>query len=178
MRPTVILTRAIFVITFLVCIQGVASAQFKLGFVDSDVIVQSLPEFKAIESKLGEYKKSYEDTLRMIQTRFQTELEAYKKQEATLNAEAKSQKEAFLNNLNDQFAQYQQERLGPQGTIYQIQAQLLQPVRDKVRAAIEKIAKDEKLSAVMESSMFMYIDSKANQNITFKVLDYLTRDSK
>ena len=55
----------------------------------------------------------------------------------------------------------------------QRQAELIQPIREKVRAAIEKVAKDEKLSAVMENSVLIYFDSKLD--ITYKVLDNIRR---
>ncbi|MGZ8510012.1 MAG: OmpH family outer membrane protein [Chitinophagaceae bacterium] len=50
---------------------------------------------------------------------------------------------------------------------------MLLPVNEKVRAAIEKVAKDEKLSAVMETGMMVYYDKKLD--ITFNVLAYLRR---
>ncbi len=177
MRPSAILVRALFVAILMLCSSS-AFAQFKLGFVDSDVIVQSLPEFKTVEAKLADHRKSFEDTLRAIQSQFQQEFDSYQKQQATMTAETKAQKEAALANMRDQFMQYQQERLGAQGTLFEIQAQLLQPIREKVRSAIEKVAEQEKISAVMESTMFMYIDKKNNSNITFKVLDYLSRENK
>lgn len=152
-----------------------ASAQSKIGFVDTEKIVQSLPEFKNIDVKLRTLRQSYEDTLRMIQTTYQARVDTYQKQQTLMSPEARQKEENELNSMREQFLQFQQERLGAQGTLAQVQEQLLSPIRDKVRAAIEKVAKEEKYSGVMDKGMCVYLDTK--YEITFKVLDYINRGS-
>ena len=163
------------VLFFIVSLIGAAQAdaQLKVGVVDVDVIVQQMPEFKDVETKLENLRKSYEDTLAALQQQFQQGLTEYQQQQAVMTDEAKQQEEARLGNIRDQFGAFQQTRLGPQGMYFQVQNQLLEPIRVKVRGAIEKIAKDEGLSAVMEKGVFVYADKKLD--VTFKVLDHLQR---
>jgi Skp family chaperone for outer membrane proteins len=66
--------------------------------------------------------------------------------------------------------------MGNQGAYAQLQQRLLQPIKEKVTAAIEKVAKDEKISAVMETGLTIYYDKKLD--ITFNVLAYLRRADK
>lgn len=156
-----------------------ASAQataLKIGFVDSETIIQQLPEFKSIEAQLTGARKGFEDSLRVMQTEFQTKLDAYQKQQGLMNAETKAQEEAKLGAIRDRFLQYQQETMGAQGAYAQLQQRLLQPIKEKVTAAIEKVAKDEKISAVMETGLTIYYDKKLD--ITFNVLAYLRRAEK
>jgi len=150
-----------------------ATAQVKLGIVDVEKIVQQLPEFKGIEAKLRGLRQSYEDTLRAIQASFQTRLENYQKQQSLMTAEARQKEEADLNQIRDQFLSYQQERLGSTGSLAQVQDSLVAPVRERVRTAIERVARDEKLSAVIDKGYLVYAEPKLD--ITFKVLDYLNR---
>lgn len=158
-----------------VLLTGSASAQSKIGFVDVEKIVQSLPEFKGIDTKLRTLRQTYEDTLRLIQSNFQARAETYQKQQALMSPDARQKEEADLNTMREQYLQFQQERLGAQGTLAQVQEELLAPIRDKVRAAIEKVAKEEKYSGVMDKAMCVYLDTK--YEITFKVLDYINRGS-
>jgi outer membrane protein len=155
--------------------QGAAAAM-KLGFVNSEEIVQQLPDFKNVEAQLKSAQKTYEDTLRAMQVEFQTRYDAYQKQQSLMNAETKAQEETRLNALRERFAAYQQATLGQGGAYQQLQVQLLQPIKEKVAAAVEKVAKDEKMSAVMETGLTIYYDKKLD--ITFKVLDYLRRGEK
>ncbi|HVZ39645.1 MAG TPA: OmpH family outer membrane protein [Candidatus Kapabacteria bacterium] len=150
-----------------------AQAQIKFGVVNSDKIVSQLPELKDIEAKLQQLQSAYTDTLKAMETNYRTRLESYQKQQTMLTPDAKAKEEDALRGMEQQYAQYRDDRLGQQGALARYQAQLMQPVRDKVRSAIEKVAKDEKLSAVLEEGAFLYVDSKLD--ITFKVLDYLKR---
>lgn len=150
-----------------------AKSETKLGFVDFDVIIQQMPEFKQVEAQLKDLQKQYEDTLKLMQQNFQEKLDAYQKQQSLMNPDTKAKEEANLAAMRDQAVQYQQDHFGQQGLFAQKQAQLLQPVRDKVRAAIERVAKDEKLTAVVEAGVVIYYDKSLE--ITYKVLDVLHR---
>ncbi len=165
-------TSALAVLT-LFAVMGSAQAQVKLGFVNTETIVQQMPEFKDIDAKLRTLQSAFTDTLRAMEINYKTRLEAYQKQSTMMTADAKAKEEEQIKGIVDQYQQYQQDRLGPQGKLAQRQAELIQPIRDKVRMAIEKVAKDEKLSGVMENSVMIYFDQKLD--ITYKVLDNLRR---
>lgn len=150
-----------------------AQAGVKVGIVNFDEIIGKLPEFKQIEGNLQALQGRYMDTLRAMQTELQGMADAYQKQQALMSAEAKAAEEQKIMGYRDQLLKFQQERLGQGGAFAQQQAQMLQPVRDKVRSAIERVAKSEKLTLVLESTSTIYFDEKSD--ITFKVLDYLKR---
>jgi outer membrane protein len=157
------------------CAAPIASAQAtsKLGFVDFEVIIKELPEFKTVESKLQTLQKSFQDTLQMIQAQYQQKLENYQKQRELMTPDARAQEEQAIGQIRDQYLQFQEGRLGQQGVYFQTQAQLLAPIRERVRGAVEKVARDESLVAVLENSLFVYYDKKFD--ITYKVLDYIRR---
>jgi outer membrane protein len=145
----------------------------KVGIVNFDEIISKLPEFKQVESQLQGIQQRYMDTLKAMQTNLETMAASYQKQSALMNAETKNAEEQKIVAARDELLRYQQERLGQGGTFAQIQAHLLQPVRERVRGAIEQVAKSEKLTLVLEASATVYFDDKTD--ITFKVLDYLKR---
>jgi outer membrane protein len=155
---------------------GSAQAQVKLGFINSDQIIQAMPEFKDVEGRLQVMQNAYQDTLNAMQNEWKDMVDKYQKQQALMTSDAKAKEEANINARREQILQYQQDRLGQQGMLAQAQARLIQPIRDKIRAAIEKVAKDEKLTAVMETGTTLYFDAK--MDITFKVLDYIKRGNQ
>ena len=64
----------------------------------------------------------------------------------------------------------------PDGEIYVKQEQIFEPVKTKIYAAIEKVAKEEGMKFVFDKSgdiLLLYADSAFD--ITFKVLDQLKR---
>ena len=168
------LVAAMLVVAAIIAGSAEASAQnVKVGVVNFDEIISKLPEFKTIEGQLQALQTRYMDTLRTMQTNLQGMADAYQKQQALMNADTKAAEEQKIMAAREDLLRFQQERLGQGGTFYQIQAQLLQPMRDKVRGAIERVAKSEKITLVLESNTTVYFDDKSD--ITFKVLDFLKR---
>lgn len=172
-RTTVAMALVVIAATTIVPTQAQAQNSVKIGIVNFDEIISRLPEFKQIEAQLQGLQQRYMDTLRAMQTELQGMADAYQKQQALMNAETKAAEEQKIMGYRDNLLKYQQERLGQGGAFAQAQAQMLQPVRDKVRGAIERVAKSEKLTLVLESNTTIYFDEKTE--ITFKVLDYLKR---
>jgi outer membrane protein len=150
------------------------TAQFRLGYVDANVIVQNMPEFKEVESKMKGLRQATEDSLRGMQANLQKELESYKTNVGSMSSDARADAQAKLNALQTQVTGYQNERFGPTGTLAAMQEQLLAPVRQRALEATERVAKDEKLAAVLDLSSFVYVDKKLNVNVTYKVLEYLS----
>jgi outer membrane protein len=150
-----------------------AGAQFRMGYVDANVIVQNMPEFKMVETQVGALRQAYEDTLRTMQTALQREIESYKSGVGSMTPEARDEAQAKLNTMQTRIAAYQNDRFGPAGSLAATYEQLLAPVRQRALEATEKVAKAEKLAAVLDLSTFVYVDKKMNVNVTYKVLEYL-----
>jgi len=156
----------------LLCTASAAHAQ-KFGFVDGNKIISQLPEFQTISTQIQALTQRFSDTLRALQSNLQTRVEDYQRRQAMLTPDARQKEEQSLVGMRDTVQAYQNARFGNEGTLAQVQAQLLAPLRDKVKAAVEKVARDEKMSGVMSTEMMVYYDPKLD--ITFKVLDIINR---
>ncbi|KXK56723.1 MAG: OmpH family outer membrane protein [Chlorobi bacterium] len=166
--------------SLLVLHPSAANAQLRIGYVETETIISTHKEFKAVEAQLQVYRKQFEDTLGMLKAKYDQELEDYQKKQATMAPDAKQQREGEILQLRDYILQYQQAKFGQQGDILAKQNELLMPLREKIKKIIAKVAKEEKVAVVFENSNLVYIDQdpKTTVNITFKVLDYLSRESQ
>ncbi|MBL7987556.1 MAG: OmpH family outer membrane protein [Chlorobi bacterium] len=180
MMKTALRTLACVLFSLIVLHPSSANAQLRIGYVETETIISTHKEFKAVEAQLQVYRKQFEDTLGMFKARYDQELEDYQKKQATMTPEAKQQKESEILQMRDYILQYQQAKFGAQGDILAKQQELLMPLREKIKKIIAKVAKEEKVAVVFENSNLVYIDQdpKTTVNITFKVLDYLSRDSQ
>lgn len=155
-----------------------AEAQFRLGYVDANVIVQNMPEFKQVEARIQMLRQAYEDTLRAMQTNLQQEIERYKRDVGSMTTDVRDAEQGKLNGMQSEIARYQSERFGPAGALAAMQEELLAPIRQRALEATEKVARQEKLAAVLDLSSFIYVDKKMNVNVTYKVLEYLSMQEK
>lgn len=85
--------------------------------------------------------------------------------------------EQELQALNQQVMQFQQTKFGQQGELAMKRLELLQPLRNKIKEAIDKVAAAEKLTIVLDSSTESVLFADDKLDITFKVLDMLKRGS-
>jgi outer membrane protein len=102
------------------------------------------------------------------------------KQLATMTDDQKQLKQKELIDKEQQIYQFQNQKFGQQnGEIFQKQETIFAPVKEKIYAAIEKVAKDEGMQFIFDKSgdiILLYADEAFD--ITFKVLDSLKRGAK
>ncbi len=131
----------------------------KFGHVDTQNIMQSLPEISVINGELQAKQKELENDLTAMQTEFQRKLDDYEKTQSTMNETKRKETEQEMQDMNNKIQQtYQQS----QQTMQQLQQEKMGPVYEKVRKAIESVGKAGAYTYIFEVGSALYIgtDSK------------------
>jgi len=153
-----------------------AQVPVKVGVVDSEVIFAQLPDSKAAQDKLKEIAKGWQSVYDSLATDLQMRAESYRKQVAMMTEDNKLKAEQELFKMDQDLRGYQQKRFGQQGDYFAKQEELLAPIRKKVITMIEKVAKEEKITLVLDKAGdVVVLFSDPSYDITFKVLDRLKR---
>jgi outer membrane protein len=177
----IIVKSYIFSLAFLLLgINAFAQAPLKIGYVDSEVILTQFSEAIKAQGDLDAFTKKLTDQRDSLQLAFQQAYADYQKQGQTMAPDKKAAAEQKLVQMDNDFRQWTQEKFA-QGTgeVYKKQEELLAPVKAKIYAAIQKVAKDENMQFVFDKSgdiLLLYADSAFD--ITYKVLDNLKRGTK
>ncbi len=179
MKKTIILGAiAIFFVAFLTQYQLNAQAKdagLKFGVVDIETILKEMPEAIDADKKLKEIGTKWQDTLITMKKDFDDRIQKYQKQKSLMNTEQQTKEEESLQSLQMKMMQYQEQKFGNSGELNLTREKFLEPIRIKVRNAIQKVAKDEKLSLVLDKGnpAVLYFEDKFD--LTFKVLDVIKR---
>jgi len=153
-----------------------AQVQVKVGIVDSEVILAQLPDYKTAQDKLNEIIKGWQAVLDSLTTDYQMRLESYRKQESMMTEDNKLKAQQDLIKMEQDILGYRQKRFGQQGDIVTKQEELLAPIKKKIINMIEKVAKEEKITLVLDKAGdVVVLFSDPSFDITFKVLDRLKR---
>jgi len=154
-----------------------AQSPQKIGFVDSQVILTQLPEAIKAQSDLDALTSKWSNQVDSMKMALQQQYADVQKQLATMTDEQKQLKQKELIDKEQQIYAFQNQKFGqPNGEIYQKQDTIFEPVKKKIYAAIEQVAKEEGMQFVFDKSgdiLLLYADSAFD--ITFKVLDSLKR---
>lgn len=148
---------------------------FYVGIVDVETIAKEIPEAVEADKKIKEIGQKMQDTLLTFQQDFEAQYKQYEKQKAMMPADQQQKQEESLRNMQMQMMQYREEKFGTKGELARISEKMLEPIREKVRKAIEVIAKEEKMNLVLDkgSASILYAEDKLD--ITYRVLDKLKR---
>lgn len=152
------------------------AAQLKLGYIDSQKILEKYKEAQDAQKQLQEINKRWEDEAKSMQQELQTKLEELESQALLLSEERKKEKETELQNLNIRLQQFQQEKWGAQGEVFAKRAELMQPVIDKINAVIKKLGNEEKFDYIFDvvNGNILHV-SPAQPDLTDKVLEELNK---
>lgn len=148
----------------------------KIGVVDSEIILSQLPEYKKAQDQLNEIVKKWQSELDSLSMQYQERLDNYRKQEALMSEEVKLKEQQEIMKLEQEIYNFRQRRFGQQGDFAQKQEELLTPIKQNIIKAIEKVAKEEKVTIVFDKAgdvVVLYSDP--SYDLTFKVLDQLRR---
>lgn len=150
--------------------------QIKIGVVDSEIILSQLPEYKQAQDKLNEIVKKWQNELDSLTMDYQERLENYRRQEAMMTEEVKLKEQQEIMKLEQEIYTFRQRKFGQQGDFAIEQERLLSPIKQNIIKAIEKVAKEEKVTLVLDKAgEVVVLYSDPSYDLTFKVLDQLRR---
>lgn len=143
----------------------VSNAQAKFGYVNSQEIIFSMPEIQEVQLSLEKLQKDLEEQLEIIMVEYNNKMNDYQKNVANYSDAIRQSKEQELMNLQQRY-----EELGKAGSqdLQNQQALLMQPVIEKARAAIEKVAAEGGYTAIfdMAAGSLAYYDKNQMTDIS------------
>lgn len=152
-----------------------AQTSVKIGWTNVDFILQSLPDFKDIQTKLSTEMAQYEKLYNEKLTEAQKLMEDYQKNAATMSEVIRKDKEKVLQNKQQELQELQQNS---ESALQTKRQELLMPVMDKIQNAINDVAKENGYTYVLNSDAGMgttmvLLVAPENDNITNLVLKKL-----
>jgi outer membrane protein len=159
-------------ITLLVTIllTTVSFAQTKLGTVNSDLIINKMPQMKNVQRRVENYGKRLDSTFQIKAKDYQAKIEAYKAVEKTLSEADKTTKIQEITVIEQEMGKFRKNG----STMMQLQRdENMRPLYKKLSEVIAEVAKANGYTQILTTNgnQFGYIDDKFD--ITQLVLDKL-----
>lgn len=130
-----------------------ANAQ-KFGHVDTQAIMQSLPELTKVNGELQAIAQQYENDLKAMQDELQRKAEDYDKNKATMNKTAQEETE---KSLQEMYAKIQQTAQMNQQEFQKQQQEKMGPIQQKIMTAIQNVGKAGQYTYIFEVGAAIYI---------------------
>lgn len=140
-----------------------ANAQtLKFGHINSADLLDKMPEVKTADSALAKYQKSLEDLNSSMVKEYQTKIDAYQKNSATMTPEKKEVEQQAIQDLENRIQTFQgsaQDKLADK------KHELYAPILQKAEEAIKTVAKEKGYSYVFDTSVGAVIYAQESDDI-------------
>ena len=150
-----------------ICGFTTANAQAKFGHVNTQEIVQAMPEFAAARTDIEKLTQQYEADLKSMQDELQKKVEAFEKEESTLPENIKTRRNQELQDLYQRIQQTYQDN---QQALAKAQQEKMQAITTKVLDAIKAVGQEGSFVYVMDMSAGIpYISTTLSTDVTAQV---------
>lgn len=145
----------------------------KFAHINSQEIVQQMPEFIKARGEVEAQAKTYENDLKSMQDELQRKSDEYDKGKSTMNATAQKQKEQELQTLYQKIQQAYQDN---QKALQKLQQDKMQPITTKLVNAIKAVGEKGGYVYIMDTaSGIPYISSTLSKDVTTEVKSELAK---
>ena len=151
-------------LTFLISISSFS--QNKFGYIDSQELLLLMPERKTAEEEVQTLAKSLESQLQAMTAEYQQSVQEYQANEATYTDLVKQDKVTEITGLEQRIQSFQQNA---QQALQSKEQELLEPILQKARKAIEDVASEGDYTYIFDKSFGSILYAKASENILDKV---------
>ncbi|HMS33995.1 MAG TPA: OmpH family outer membrane protein [Ignavibacteria bacterium] len=148
-----------------------ASAQTKVGYIDSKRILDAMQDSKDAKLRLDNLVTEWQTELKVLQDSLKFLKDDYEKKKLILTDQLKTQTELQITGLENSVTNFKVQKFGENGEYFQKQTEYMKPVQDRVFKAIEFVAKDGGFDYVFDRNsdiMLLYVNE--NYDLTAKVI--------
>ena len=152
----------IIVSIILVSFLSFAQSNAKLGYIDSNELLEMMPGKDSIQQVLQNYGKTLEAQLQTMYQEYQNKLADYQTNVNTMSTIIKQTKEKELADLEARIQDFQQQA---DQDLQNKQMELVEPLVTKARKAIEEVARENGYTYIFDVGMGSFIFYEKGDNI-------------
>lgn len=138
------------------------SQNLKFGHIDSDELIQALPEFDSANTQLETFRQELINTLELMSVELNNKSDAYNRESKNLTDLVRQTKEQELVDLNRRIQDFQ---TNAQEQLQNKQIELFQPIYTKVEKAIRDVGKENGFIYIFNVGTLLYFDESKSVDV-------------
>ena len=124
-------------------------AQSKVAHINTQELVESMPDMKSAKSELEKLAKTYETDIQAMATELQNKITQYDAESSTKTDEENGKRLQEVQSMEQSIRQYQDQA---QQDLQKKELDLLRPITEKAKNAILKVGNAQGFDYVLDSS--------------------------
>ena len=124
------------------------NAQSKVAHINTQQLVEAMPKMKAAQGELEKLAKTYEADIQASVKEYTTKTKQYDAEASTKTDEENQKRLTEVTGMQQSIGAYQKQA---QEDLQKKEAELMKPIYDEARAAIQTVAKAQGFDYVLDS---------------------------
>ena len=141
-----------------------ATAQ-KVGYVDTQSILDQMPDYKAVEKELDQLSQQWEKEIKDAYDKIEKMYQDYRAKEVLMSKDDKEKSQNDIMAEEKKAKELQRSRFGSGGELFKARQEKMKPIQERVYKAIEDVGKETKSSMVLDragSTVILYADPSSD----------------
>ena len=159
-------TIKVFVLVALTLAAMSVSAQVKLGHIETQKLIQAMPEWTAAQKTFEEEQKKVNTELNSLREQFQTKLAEYSEKMKTYSEAMRATTEEELQGLQQRIQRFQETAMAQ---LEKTQNDLMQPVMEKALNAIKEVGKENGFTYIFDMNAGILYAAENSQDVLLLV---------
>ena len=159
-------TIKVFVLVALTLAAMSVSAQVKLGHIETQKLIQAMPEWTAAQKTFEEEQKKVNTELNSLREQFQTKLAEYSEKMKTYSKAMRATTEEELQGLQKRIQRFQETAMAQ---LEKTQNDLMQPVMEKALNAIKEVGKENGFTYIFDMNAGILYAAENSQDVLLLV---------
>ena len=166
--------RKLFLLTLVILASSAFVKAQTFGYVNTDKILERIPEYNNAQQQIDRLKKQYEAQIDAELKVVESMYNQYQSEKQTLSGSQREMREGEIIKKERAAKELQKTFFGQEGALSKRSLELLTPIKDRVQAAIEKVAVEGGIILVFDiaTAQGIIYNNPAN-DLTTKVLKKL-----
>ncbi|TNF25349.1 MAG: OmpH family outer membrane protein [Bacteroidetes bacterium] len=124
---------------FVIGLAITANAQ-RFGYVDTEYILESIPEYQKKQQELNEISVQWQQEIEAMYAEIDRMYKDFQAEQILLTDDMKRKREEQIIEKEKEAKEKQKQRFGFQGDLFRKRQEFTKPIQDKVYAAVKEIA--------------------------------------
>lgn len=138
-------------IALLLLISNFALAQ-KFGHIDSDYVLNKMPEYAEKKAEIDQLAKDYQKEVRSLLSEVEKMRSKFRLEQVAFTSEMKKERQAEIDKKEQEALEKQSQLFAFDGLFFKKQEELLRPLQQKLWEAVEVVAKKRGLDYIFDKA--------------------------
>lgn len=124
----------------------------RFAYVDTDYILENLEEYQKAQTELDALSEKWQKTIEAKYAELEELRKIYKAEQILLTEEMKQKKLAEIEQKEKEAREYQKQKFGMEGELFQKRKELVKPIQDKIFEALKELADRNNYALIFDTA--------------------------